>query len=346
MRAEPVGTADAGGPPLPWRAQAFPSVPEPLDNPTTQEKASLGRALFYDPVVSTDRQTACATCHSEEWGMGDGLPRSIGVGAGLLTGTGRRGSSVVRRNAQSLWNVAYRETLFWDGRSSSLEDQVHFPFDAAVELGRKLGDVMADLRAIPEYGRLFGHAFPDEAAPITIENFAKAIAAFERTLITNHSLYDSYVAGDTGALTDAPLRGMGIFAEAGCPTCHTPPLFSSERFGDRGVAPMAGVDDAGRFETTGIEQDRNRFKVPSLRNTHDTGPFFHTGGVAPLADAVRQEVGFSVAHGDARALDETELSDLTAFILEGLFDSSRSPLRPRKVPSGLPVPLDGFSLVR
>ena len=128
--------------------------------------------------------------------------------------------------------------------------------------------------------------------------------------------------------------------------CHKPPLFSSERFEDRGIPPIPGVDDAGRFEVTANEADRNHFKVPTLRNTHDTGPFFHTGAVEAFGDAVKQEVAFSVAHDGAPALDDAGLSDLSAFILKGLFDSKRSPTRPTEVPSGLTVPIDGFSIRR
>jgi len=312
----------------------------------TDDKVALGRLLFYDPLFSSDREVACATCHSEAWGMGDALPRSVGVGGGTLAGPGRVGPNVTRRNAQTLWNVAYRTTLFWDGRSASLEDQVHFPFDTAIELGRPVPDVVADLRAKPGYQTLFARAFPGERDPVTADNLARAIATFERTLVSDNALYDAYVGGDEGALTDETRRGMELFAEEGCATCHVPPLFSSERFEDRGVTPVPGVEDLGRFEATANEGDRNRFKVPTLRNTRETGPFFHTGSVAKLPDAVRHEVDFSVEHDGARRLEEDELSMLSAFILKGLYDPNRTPIRPTEVPSGLPVPIDGFDIRR
>lgn len=338
--------ASAEGPPLPWARVAFPEVSAPADNAMTEAKAVLGRLLFYDPIFSSDRQVACATCHSELWGMGDGLPRSVGIGGGSLTGPGRTGPNLTRRNAQTIWNVAFRKTLFWDGRASSLEDQVHFPFDATIELGRSMSDVVLDLRAIPGYVSLFQAAFPDEAEPITTTTLARALASFERTVISKHAPYDHYAAGDPGALTAEMLRGMQLFAEEGCATCHAPPLFSSERFEDRGIAPVPGVDDAGRFEVTGDEADRNRFKVPTLRNAHDTGPFFHTGAASSLDEAVHQEVSFAASHGEGRQLTTEELSDLSAFLMKGLFDPSQDPIRPYEVPSGLPVPLDGFDVRR
>lgn len=338
--------APADLPPLPWPYEPFPEPPTPADNPTTDDKIALGRLLFYDPIVSSDRETACATCHSELWGMGDALRRSVGVDGGLLSGPGRSGPNVLRRNAQTLWNVAYRTTAFWDGRAASLEDQVRFPFEAEAELGRDLEAVIAEMQGIPEYVRLFAKAFPDDAEPVTSTNLERAVAAFERTLVSSRGLYDSYLAGDPGALSDNMVRGMGLFAEEGCADCHVPPLFSSERYADRGVAALSGVEDAGRFEVTGDEVDRGRFKVPTLRNLHDTGPYFHTGAVDTIAEAVAHEVRFSVEHDGARELDDSELEDLVAFIKSGLFDPTRAPDRPQEVPSGLTVPIDGFSLVR
>ncbi|HEX4340859.1 MAG TPA: cytochrome c peroxidase [Polyangiaceae bacterium] len=341
-----VATDGGTLPDLPWDNVAFPSVVDPDDNPSTPEKIALGRLLFYDPMTSVDHQVACATCHSEIWGMSDGLARSVGHGAGLLAGPGRNGPNVTRRNAPTLWNVGFRANEFWDGRAASLEDQVHFPFDTAEELDTTLDDVTAAVAAIPAYATLFAEAFPDEANPVMPVTFARAVAAFERSLLSHRGLYDAYVAGDRAALTDDMLHGMSLLATEGCTNCHVPPLFSSERFVDRGVAPVPGVDDAGRFEVTKDEADRNAFKVPTLRNAHDTGPYFHTGGVSDFDQAVREEVAFSVAHDGAPALSDSDTSDLSAFIMKGLFDSQDSPTRPKEVPSGLPVPVDGFSIRR
>lgn len=341
-----AGTDSGSASILPWAKTPFPAVPAPDDNPTTDAKVSLGRLLFYDPIASTDHQVACATCHSEVWGMSDGLARSVGHGAGLVAGPGRSGPNVTRRNAPTLWNAAYLGSAFWDGRASSLEDQVHFPFEAAEELDTAFDGVITAIADIPQYAELFRDAFPEEAEPTTKDTFARAIAAFERTLISDTSLYDAYVDGDAAALSEDELGGMRLFASEGCVDCHTPPLFSSNRFADRGVAALAGVPDEGRYEITHDEADRNAFKVPTLRNVHDTGPYFHTGAVQDFGDAVRHEVAFSVEHDGAAALSAEQTDALAAFIMKGLFDSQRTPTRPGKVPSGLEVPIDGSSIRR
>lgn len=344
---QPNNALDAGDlPKLPWAYSPVPPAPEPESNPTTAAKAALGRLLFYDPIVSVDHEVACATCHSEVWGMGDGLAVSVGQGAGLLSGPGRHGPHQTRRNSPTLWNVAYRASQFWDGRSSSLEDQVHFPFGSEDEFDRSISDAVADIRAIPKYVSLFRAAFPDDAEPVTEARFADAIAAFERTIISRRGLYDAYAMGDLNAMNESMVRGMFLFAEEGCPSCHAPPLFASDRFENRNVAPIPGVEDAGRFEVTGNEADRNRFAVPTLRNLHDTPPFFHTGGAATVVDALNHEVAESVSQNGARPLDVNEIKDITTFLREGLFDSMNPPSRPKEVPSGLRVPIDGSSILR
>jgi cytochrome c peroxidase len=350
-RETPDGSARDGGMTaedalVPWKVEAFPAVPAPADNPVTDAKVALGRLLFYDPIVSVDRQTACATCHSEVWGMSDGLVRSVGHGGGLLSGPGRVGPNLERRNAPTLWNVAFKETAFWDGRAASLEDQVHFPIVSALELDRTMDEVVHDVTAIPGYLAAFQAAFPGEAEAVTAVTFARAIAAFERTLTSSRSLYDAYVAGDAHAMSESMLRGMRLFAREGCASCHRPPLFTSGRFDDRGVVAISGVPDEGRFEVTHDDADRNRFAVPSLRNLHETAPYFHTGGVAALDDAIKMEVARSVERDGAPPVGDDGIADLGAFLSEALFDSGRSPARPATVPSGLEVPIDGFALRR
>jgi cytochrome c peroxidase len=342
------GEAAAGDDP-PVANARFPegwnAAPLPVLQQDTTERIALGRLLFYDPVVSYDGQTACATCHSEVWGMSDALSVSVGHGAGLLGGPGRHGSNETRRNSPTLWNVGYYETYFWDGRASSLEDQVHFPFEATEEFDRPFADVVADIAKVPAYVPLFAAAFPDRDA-VTAESFAGAVAAFERTLVSRRGLYDSYVAGDEDALGDAGKRGLFLFAEEGCVTCHAPPLFASNQFADRGIAPIPGVADDGRAEITGDAADSRHYKVPTLRNVLDTGPFFHTGAMATIDDAVKQELARSVEADGARVLEDDETSDLVSFVSKALNDAKNTPTRPKEVPSGLPVPIDGLNLVR
>jgi cytochrome c peroxidase len=276
--------------------------------------------------------------------MADGLPQSVGVGGTGPTGPGRTGPNVGRRNAQTLWNAAYRTVLFWDGRAPTLEAQVPGPLTNPKELARDPEAVVADLAAIPGYASRFAAAFPDAASGssvVTVENMERAIAAFERTLVSDRAPYDYYVGGDTGSLDAESQRGMFLFAKAGCAECHTPPLFESMRFEDRGVASLAGVTDEGRFEATGVPSDRGRFRVPSLRNIRETGPYFHTGAVATLDDAVRSECNLAPV-----PLSDDEVAAITRFLDKGLIDPSRSPNRPASLPSGLVVPPDGFRIAR
>ena len=328
-------------PPLPWPAVVMPRAPEPADNLATPAKIELGELLFYDPLLSSDRAVACATCHSEIWGMSDGLALSIGVDGVGPTGPGREGPNVTPRNAATLWNVAYRSLLFADGRTASLEEQVLGPLHEPKELGREPDAVVADLAANAEYAARFGEAFPGDAAPVSVRNLQRALAAFERTMVTYRSPYDHYVAGDAGALGAAALRGMNLFAEVGCADCHAPPLFESARFADRGVAPIPGVVDVGREVVTHDAKDHDAFRVPTLRNVRETGPYFHTGAIVTLEDAVRHEAKLA-----ARALDDEEIAAVVAFLNKGLIDPTRSPTRPTTVPSGLAVPLDGFRIPR
>jgi len=332
------GAGQGEAPWTPWEVTPFPQVTAPADNPTTPEKAELGRLLFYDPVLGSDGVTACATCHSEIWGMGDGLALSVGVGGGTLTGPGREGPNMTTRNAQSLWNVGLRATLFRDGRSTSLEEQALAPMHSEVELAREPDAVVAELATLPEYVAAFERAFPDDAEPVSVTNLARALAAFERGLVSDRALYDAYVDGDVGALSHDMVAGMARFAELGCASCHAPPTFSSEAFAARGIP---GSADLGRFEMTGADADRGAFRVPSLRNLRDTGPYFHDGSVASLEDAVRHELGVG---GDEPDPDDVRV--ISRFLEKALVDRSREPDRPDAVPSGLPVPEDGFRIPR
>jgi cytochrome c peroxidase len=338
----PVASYD--GPPIPWAYEAFPEVAPPADNPSTAEKIELGRLLFYDPILSRDRKVACATCHSEIWGMGDGLGVSVGVDGVGPTGPGRDGPNKTRRNSPTLWNVALRESLFWDGRSPSLEEQALAPVTDPIELDRDMGELMSDLEELPGYRTLFEAAFPDEPAPISPENLARAVAAFERTMISRHAPYDRYVAGDAGALKPEVIRGMFLFAEAGCEGCHRAPRFESEVYAERGASGAAG--DEGRFEVTGSVEDRGRFRVPTLRNLRETGPYFHGGAIATLDEAVAHEVAIAVERGESRSLSSDEVVAIALFLRKALMDRSLEPDRPESVPSGLEVPEDGFRIVR
>ncbi len=321
----------------------FPEVSHPASNPPSPDKLELGRLLFYDPILSRDAEVACATCHSEIWGMGDGLALSVGVDGEGPAGPGRTGPNVTTRNASTLWNVAFRQSLFWDGRTGSLEEQALLPIENEVEMDRDVDEVLVDLGANETYRALFAAAFPTASQPVSRDNLAKALSVFQRSFVSALGPYDRYVSGDEGALKGVALAGMALFDEAGCADCHVPPLFESERYANRGIGDGS---DAGREDVTGEPNDRGAFRVPTLRNLRETGPYFHDGSVVDLDEAVAMEVARSVADGTSRALSSDETEAIATFLRKGLMDRSQEPDRPESVPSGLDVPLDGFRIPR
>ena len=258
------------------RLDVFESLPELMD-PVTLARVNLGRKLFYDPRLSKNQDISCNTCHVlESFGI-DGLP----------TSTGHLGQ-VGRRNAPSVYNAAGHIAQFWDGRAANVEEQTRLtlldplqmamPDEAAVE---------AVLQSIPGYAPMFAAAFPDKEQPITYGNTAKAIGAFERGLVTR-SRFDDYLAGDDEALTVIEKEGLGAFLDAGCGSCHSGAYVGGSQYAKLGVVkPWLGTEDLGRFEVTGKQDDRQVFKVPSLRNVSHTGPYFHDGSVSSLNEAVR-----------------------------------------------------------
>ncbi len=342
---EPLAAVGGGGayagPPIPWAYEPFPASLEPADNPSTPEKIELGNLLFYDPVLSRDDATACATCHSEIWGMSDGLPVSVGVDGEGPTGPGRDGPNKTTRNAQTLWNVPFRTELFLDGRSPSLEHQALEPLLAERELALAPDAAAAKLATFPAYVSLFQQAFPGEAQPVTADNLARALSAFQRTLVSDRAPYDQYVAGDEGAMRPDWVEGMFLFAEGGCAGCHVPPLFEANRY----VSRIGGADP-GRAAVTNAPADQGAFRVPTLRNARDTEPYFHDGSVISLEEAVQVEAEISAARGEGRTLAAEEVALVAKFINKGLTDRTRDPRRPKEVPSGLQVPVDGFRIPR
>ncbi len=334
-----AGSGGNGGspemtPPLPWPLTAFPDLPAVAQD-VPEARIELGNLLFYDPILSADKETACATCHSEFWGMSDALPVAVGHGAGPLAGPGREGPNTLRRNSPAIFNIAFRATLNWDGRAASMEEQALLPLRAPDELNLDPEDAVAELIAIPEYVELFAEAFPNDPR-VTVGNLASALAAFQRTMVSDRSLYDAYARGQAGVLDESLVEGMFLFAEMGCSDCHAPPLFESETFADRNVPELDGAADEGRAEVTGLAEDAGKFRTPSLRNAFDTDPYFHNGTVKELTDAVRHELeqsGMPFSEEDVRLIE--------GFIEKALRDDSRSAIRPRRVPSGLPTPLDG-----
>ncbi len=310
--------------------EALPSVaPAPADNPMTPAKVALGKALFFDPRFSSTGTVSCFSCHNVMEGGDDHRPTSIGV-------HGQKGG----RNAPSVWNAAFLSAQFWDGRAATLEDQAKGPPVNPIEMGMpNLDATVARIRNIPGYLPLFEEAF-GKGAVVTMDNAAKAIATYERTLITPDSAYDRYVKGDKAALTNQQVNGLRQFAAVGCSTCHQGPNFSGPAL-PRGTAflmkfptypgsPYTAtydlIKDQGRFESTRRESDRNMWRVPTLRNLVYTAPYMHNGSVKTLPDAVRVMASTQLN----RTLSDAEVADIVAFLesLTGPFPEQTMPRLP------------------
>lgn len=304
-----------------------------LNGETSPEKAELGRLLFFDPILSKNQDMSCATCHNPSLGFSDGLQTAKGSDGTFLP-----------RNTPTLWNVGYSTNLFWDGRAESLEEQMSVPLHAENEMAGNDAETIARLKAIPEYVQLFGTVFGGDS--ITIENVQSAIAAFERTLISNNSPFDKYAAGQFDALTAQQRRGLNLFRSAAtrCFECHAAPTFGSDDFFVTGVPDLEGLPhDLGRAAIVGDGKD-GAFKAPTLRNVALTGPYMHNGAFATLeevvwfyADGGGSQFGLEVdRHILPIELSAQEHEDLVAF-LYALTDESAMPDVPKSVPSGLPV---------
>ena len=340
--AEPAATATAPAPttsaptttPVPTLApQPSPTwspLRTPPDNPSTPAKIELGRQLFYDPVLSASNDMSCATCHRPDRGFSNGETVS----------EARPGAPP--RNVSGLWNTGFNAFLLWDGRETSLESQAILPLTLPNEMAETPDKLEAKLRDIPAYVDLFDAAFGGGADAVTFDNATRALAAFQRTLISDNSPYDRFVAGDASALTEQQQRGMDLFfsQRTHCSECHQPPLLANETFRVVGVDSedpgRAGVSETGLY---------GAFKVPSLRNVALTAPYMHAGQFATLEEVVQFYAdGAGRAHDFPRVdpllkgfdLTAEEKSDLVSF-LEALTDESRLPQVPDVALSGLPT---------
>lgn len=244
------------------------TVPAPKENPTTPEKVSLGKLLFFDPRLSGDNKVSCATCHRPDKSFGDGLPQALGASGKTL-----------KRKTPSLLNVGFYSTFHWDGRAKSLEEQALIPIRAADEMNQDLDHLEKTLNAVPTYAKEFQVVF---GTNVTRDGIAKALAAFQRTLVNGPSSYDRYLGGEKDALSEEAKRGMELFfGEAGCARCHQGPLLTDEKFYRLGVS-----DDKGRGLVTGKTEDNYKFRTPSLRNVARTGPYMHDGSHKTLGDVL------------------------------------------------------------
>ena len=285
----------------------LPPVPWPVDNPPTDAKVRLGAQLYFDTRLSADNTISCGSCHDPRTGWGNPHP----------TDTGIRGQ-VGGRNSGTVINSAYMRYQFWDGREESLEGQALGPIHNPIEMGETLENVVNKLNAIPGYREQFNAVFGTD---VTTAGIAKAIATFERSIVSGPSPYDLYVGGDRTALSPAARRGLGLFNGKGhCTPCHSGPLFSDQSFHNLGVGMDRAEPDLGRFDRTKDPADRGKFKVPTLRNIAQTPPYLHDGSAQTLRDVivVYNRGGVPNAGLDPLVLPlnltEREIADLVAFM--------------------------------
>lgn len=312
---------------FPEEPDHFAKIIYPEDNPTTKEGWALGRRLFYDPILSADSTVSCASCHFPELAFADGRQVSVGI-------AGRLGT----RNAPGLANVGYlHKTLFWDGRADNLEDQAIHPVGTPHEMGGSWALALARLRRHPDYPRRFREAFGvADSDPILREQVGRALAQFQRSLISADSKYDRVQRGEA-TFSETEALGEAIFFDfaddqlgpyAALPTgecahCHTPPHFTNQQFLNNGLdeaVSLTDFTDRGRGMVSGTPYEFGKFRTPSLRNVALTAPYMHDGRFATLAEVIDHYNGGG-HYAENRSpnifplgLDSTESAALVAFL--------------------------------
>lgn len=282
----------------------FGTLPEHAENPEnlfSDEKINLGRMLYFETRLSKNHDVSCNSCHPLDRFGADGEATSPGH-------KGQRGE----RNSPTVYNAALHIAQFWDGREPDVESQSGGPITNPVEMAMPSQEAaVAVLQSIDGYRAKFHAAFPTEngESAVTFENVKNAIGAFERKLFTPSS-FDDFLTGDESALTDAEVEGLKLFIETGCITCHAGPVIGGQMFQKLGLVKPYGTVDPGRFQHTGNEADRGFFKVPSLRNVAQTGPYFHDGSIKTLDEAIR----LMADHQLGKQLSNEEISLIRKFL--------------------------------
>lgn len=244
-------------------------VPVPVMNEMTPEKVELGKKLYFDRRLSANNTISCATCHDPQKAFTDGKRVAEGI-------NGQKGV----RNTPSIINAAYYKELMQDGSVFSLEEQALKPIQNPIEMKQDLKELVAELKAVPEYVQAFQDAFGEEITP---QNIGKALASFERTILQKDTPFDRFMAGDDNAMTQQQKWGMELFARKGrCTTCHTAPAFTDHGYDNLSVEG----DDLGRFAVTGIASERGAFRTPQLRDVAKTAPYMHDGSQATLEEVI------------------------------------------------------------
>jgi cytochrome c peroxidase len=315
-------------------------------NGFSPKRIHLGKLLFFDPYLSGDKKSSCATCHNPHLGFSDGRAQSLGF----------RGKKLPR-SAPSLWNVAFQKNFFWDGRAISLEEQMEGPLFSPDEMNTTKRQLENELNKNKEYRRLFAEAFRrSPALPIKWQEAREALATFERTLVSLNSPYDRYVFGEKRALTPEQEEGHNLFRSfvTRCTECHTPPLFTNHQLITIGAPDLPGLPtDRGAGSVMKNPKADGMFKVPTLRNIARTAPYMHSGVFTALLDVVhfynrgagRSPLGTQAPnihwHMREMGLSRQEEESLVLF-LTTLNDESAIPEIPLQVPSGLmPISVGG-----
>jgi cytochrome c peroxidase len=299
----------------------------PKDNPYSPQKAELGWLLFFDKRLSLDNSVACANCHDPRFAFTDGQRFSKGI-RGQLGG----------RSAPTVINRAYSLEQFWDGRAKTLEEQAKGPIANPMEMGHTHDACSKGIGAVPGYRARFHAAFGTDA--ITIDHIVKAIATFERTVLSGNSPYDRFTAGDEKALTDGQKRGMKVFFSdnARCDSCHEGFNFTNGKYANVGIGMDKPMPDMGRFVVTGQEQDKGAFKSPTLRDVEHTGPYMHDGSLKTLAEVVdhydKGGIKNPWLHQDVRPLklSAQEKQDLVEFLKSLSGEGWQQISAPRQLP--------------
>lgn len=265
---------NAGLEPVPYGLQPVD------DNPVTREKIALGKMLFFDPRLSASGVISCNPCHNLGTGGDDNLPTSVGHGW-------QQGP----RNSPTVLNAVFNAAQFWDGRAEDLKAQAKGPIQAGVEMANEPEQIVKTLNSMPDYVERFGTAFPGEEDPVTFDNMAKAIEAFEVTLVTPNAPFDQWLEGNDGAMTDEQKAGLELFVDKGCAACHSGVNVGGQEYYPFGLVKRPGADilppeDKGRFQVTETASDEYVFRAAPLRNIALTAPYFHSGQVWDLEQAV------------------------------------------------------------
>ena len=249
--------------------QPLGEMPIPANNSMSPAKIALGETLFKDPRLSGNNTVSCMTCHNPGLGFSNGTPVSAGIEGKLGT-----------RNSLSVLNAGYHTSFFWDGRAKTLEEQALGPIENPVEMDQNLDELIKELKGVADYQQKFKKVFNDE---ITKDNLAKAIAAYERTIVMDKTPFDDYLAGNEEAISKEAKQGMVLFAgKANCMVCHGGPTLSDNQFHNIGISS----DDPGLLNVTKKDEDRGKFRTPQLRGLMYTAPFMHNGQFKTIKEVV------------------------------------------------------------